>query len=218
MRNDPFTPPPNPWIQNIWTEDRVELVALPALLWAIGVFRGDRAMLGLALAIWAVGFAIWCLWTMWRVTDRVPADDVWRALATLVYGGAPWLLALPSFVWLPKRYWLPLALPVLLVLGVWSLVAARRRYPPAMPGRRRPLMLWGAAVLCLVWAALFAGLAVVYARRSAPAVAFLPWIAAPMVLLDLVLAVQLGRSALRGFTPGRPLTAESLLADAPPTG
>lgn len=212
MKYEPFTTPPDPWTRAVWENDRVEILLLPVLVWFVGLFQRDGALSVLALMAWAVAFGIWCLWTMWRVTDRFPADDNWRAVATLVYGGAAWLL-LPAISFLPEALRRVIAFPFVFAPGAWALIAARRpRLPPLRRGRRA-ILLAGAALVSLAWVVVFAAAA--WLRRRSPAVApaFPSWLAIPVIPLGLFLATMLARSAARGFTPKRQPTAESLLSE-----
>jgi hypothetical protein len=219
MKNEPFTPPPNTALSVEWMQDRDELVGLPALIYLWGAFSGSVEILGWALAIWALGFAVWCLWTCWKAADRWPKEDTWRAVATLVYGGAPWLLSPVVGAIRPERLGLTLAFPLIFVPAIWAIFLARRRGLPLLPPKRRARFVGGAAALSGVWIVVLALLAMVFWDRGSQSQFASQPLADLFVALTLIaafLAVQLGRNAIKGFTPHRPLTAEAILADPPP--
>ena len=207
MKNEPFTPPPNQWMKWTWQYDRDELVLLPVGVYLWGLFHWDTESFGWAMALWGLAFIIWCLWTTWRVADRDPKEDVWRAVATLVYGGGAWLLAVPASR-LPLPLGLAIAFPVVFALTIWAIVAARRKGLALLPRRRRAWLLGGAAALCGLWAALAGALLITDGRDFR-------WVAALIIAINTALGVLLIRQAIRGFSPPPPMTTEAILARNP---
>lgn len=207
MKNEAFTPPPNPWLRWQWQYDRDELVVLPAGLYVWGLIRWNAEILGWAIGLWVLGFVIWSLWTTWKVADRYPKEDAWRAVAILVYAGGAWLLAVPTSL-LPAALGLAIAFPVVFVLTMAAIVAARRKGLAPLPHGRRVWLLGGAAGVCGLWAVLAGTLLVRDAQDFR-------WVALPIIAFNIVLGLLLVRHAIKGFTPPLAMTTEAILARNP---
>lgn len=192
------------------------LFLFPGIAYAAGLISGSDIAHVVALLSWPVIFLCSALWGVWRITDRQPADDLWRAVAIYVFGSAAWLLVPILYGFTPSAsVFYAVTFPLVFALGCWALIAARREDPPALPPSRRAAMLWIAILVCAIW--MLALAAPIYGHLRRPDVwpTQLVWIGAPLIALNLFVAVGLGRSARKGYVRGRPLTAESLLADPP---
>lgn len=215
MQNKPLTPPTERRYWGGGTQLATALF-LPAGLTIVGLFQNDGTLYVLAFAIFAPAQLGWSLWAVWQVADRTPGEDVWRAIAVLALGSSAWLLA-PVGLLAPGRAGAALSSFPVFIVGIWAIVSAIGIHPP-MSGRRRAQLLWSAVAVCGVWAILLA-IAVGSAHLHPPKEPFFNqialFVAAPLALGALVLGLFLARSAIRGWTPPRPLTAESLLADPP---
>ncbi|HZZ70437.1 MAG TPA: hypothetical protein VFE18_19885, partial [Phenylobacterium sp.] len=94
MKNNSLASVSDRYMSYVWYDDRQEVLLLPVLLYVWGLVKQDSLFLGFAALLWMAGYAIWCLWTLWKVSERFPAEDNWRAIAVLVYGGTSWVLIL----------------------------------------------------------------------------------------------------------------------------
>jgi hypothetical protein len=110
-----------------------------------------------------------------------------------------------------------LGFPLVYVAGCWALLSARRK-GVNLPAVHRVWLVGGAAAVSLLWAIVHA--VVIWFELPRPRLGaaddgslLVAVISAPLLLLGGFLAVQLFRSARKGYTPHRALTAESLLAD-----
>jgi hypothetical protein len=219
MKNEPFTPRSGDFMSQVLALQGDKLVFFPAVFLGVGLYKSDAGFIALGFVIWAVGYLAWSGWAVWRTVDRVPRGDVWRAVAVLTYGGAPWLLA-PLGLLLAGPVGAALSFIPVFCIGIWAIVSAVRASPPTLSKQRRALLLGGAATLCGLWAAAGVAAALAILRhplRDGTGDRVFLTAASPIALADLVLAVLLVRNAIRGWTPPRPLTAESLLADPPPS-
>jgi hypothetical protein len=217
MQNEPFTPR-NPDRSTSLGMQAEKLVGLPPLFFAFGLYKNDPDMYAIAFITWAIGYFVWGLWALWRVADRFPRDDVWRAVAILVYGGAPWLVAPLPGALIGGRAGACIAFLPIFAGGVWAFVTAGNLSPDPPAPQRRAWLLWGSTAICALWAGV-GGLvsALLITHPHSDGTVYYPFVglAAAIGLANLPLAALLGRSAFRGFTPHWPLTAESLLADSP---
>jgi len=217
MKDEPFTPQRETFFTNQMEDRRFWLLGFPALLYLWGLARRDPQDIDLALLTLVVAFPVWCAWTLWRVTGRFPAEDSWRAVAVLVYGGAAWL-ALPFFLLMGANLGLAVFFPLLLAAYCWAFIVAYRPRVQMAP-RPRAWLLAGAAVICGLWiAVLVTADAIILRNPDSHAIGMdldrlFVGLTALLIPLAAFLAVRLTRSALKGFVLPPPITAESLLAD-----